>query len=515
VQALLTPGIYPEATSKVELMQTQMSFVFLTDAYAYKVKKPVNLGYLDYSTLAQRHFFCQREVELNQRLCPATYLAVVPLTRENGTISIGGQGQVIEYAVKMRRLPQEKMMNVLLAKNEVSIEMVTAVARKLAEFHRRAETNATISDFGQPGNIAGNTGENFSQTVKYIGKTLSREQYHSLKTYTEKFMSDKVVLFRKRIAGNKIRDCHGDLHAAHICFTDGICIYDCIEFNDRFRYCDVASEVAFLAMDLDHYGRADLSRSFVAAYVTFSKDEGLPGLLNFYKCYRAYVRGKVEGFKLDDPYIAEPEKKQILDIARSYFDLAQTYTRSRPFLLITTGLVGTGKSTLAQALAKRLGLVVISSDITRKKLADVPVTDRHLDDFGRGIYSPEFSRLTYDKMLAEARGILAEGGSVILDASFIKAAERRRALALAKEAPADFFIVECVLDEESIKLRLAERFRQGSVSDGRWEIFEPQKQQFEPVVEVSPQNHVIIDSSKPLSEATNQVLEKLFRNLSP
>ena len=326
VQALLNPKAYPETPpQRIELAQTQMSFVFLTDDYVYKVKKPVNLGYLDYTTLDKRHFYCQREVELNRRLCPAAYLGVVPIRRDKGNISIDGQGEIIEYAVKMRRLPQQAMMNVLLTNNKVSPQMVTSVAQKLAEFHQRAETNATISAFGNLDAITKNTEENFTQTKKYIGNTIPQDKYQRIKDYTTTFIKNNAPLFRQRINDGRIRDCHGDLHAAHICFTDDICIYDCIEFSDRFRYCDVASEVAFLAMDLDHYGRADLSRSFVNAYVAQSRDDELLRLLNFYKCYLAYVRGKVEGFKLDDPYIPAEEKTGVLAIARSYFDLAESY----------------------------------------------------------------------------------------------------------------------------------------------------------------------------------------------
>ena len=326
VQALLNPKAYPETPpQRIELAQTQMSFVFLTDDYVYKVKKPVNLGYLDYTTLDKRDFYCQREVELNRRLCPAAYLGVVPIRRDKGNISIDGQGEIIEYAVKMRRLPQQAMMNVLLTNNKVSPQMVTSVAQKLAEFHQRAETNATISAFGNLDAITKNTEENFTQTKKYIGNTIPQDKYQRIKDYTTTFIKNNAPLFRQRINDGRIRDCHGDLHAAHICFTDDICIYDCIEFSDRFRYCDVASEVAFLAMDLDHYGRADLSRSFVNAYVAQSRDDELLRLLNFYKCYLAYVRGKVEGFKLDDPYIPAEEKTGVLAIARSYFDLAESY----------------------------------------------------------------------------------------------------------------------------------------------------------------------------------------------
>jgi len=328
IEALLDPKIYPDHPRRVELVQTQMSFVFLADDCVYKVKKPVNLGYLDYTTLDKRRFYCQREVELNQRLCPDAYLGVVPIIRHEGHFSIEGQGEAIEYAVKMRRLPQEAMMDVLLADNKVSPTMLTGVAEKLAEFHQKAETNASISAFGDLDTIIVNTEENFTQTEKYIGSTISREKYQHIKAYTNRFIEEKAALFHQRIADGRIRDCHGDLHAAHICFCNGICIYDCIEFNDRFRYCDVASEVAFLAMDLDHYGRADLSNHFVNAYVARSQDKELGVLLNFYKCYRAYVRGKVESFKLDDPHISNEEKAQILAIARNYFELAESYIRS-------------------------------------------------------------------------------------------------------------------------------------------------------------------------------------------
>jgi aminoglycoside phosphotransferase family enzyme/predicted kinase len=510
VKALLKPEAYPEATGKIELVQTQMSFVFLTDQFVYKVKKAVDLGYLDYTTLDKRLFFCQKEIELNRRLCPDAYLGVVPITQDKGAIHIGGRGETIEYAVKMRRLPQKAMMDVLLANDGVSTEMITGVAQKLAAFHKGAETNAEISAFGEIKAVTRNTDENFDQTEKYIGRTISKDSYRHIKGYTDSFVEQNAPLFKKRIKEGRIRDCHGDLHAAHICFADGVCIYDCIEFNDRFRYCDVASEMAFLAMDLDHYGRADLSRTLVNAYVAESGDSDILKLLGFYKGYRAYVRGKVESFKLDDPYISKGEKGKTLEIAASYFDLARACARAKPVLFITVGLVGTGKSTLAQALAGRLGLAVISSDVTRKQLAGVPINEHRFEGFDGGIYSAELSRNTYDKMFSGAEGILSDGGSVILDASFIKAEERLKAKRVAQEAGADFFIVECRLDEENIKKRLARRLKRGSVSDGRWEIYQPQKEAFDPVKEAAPQKHAIVDTSRPLGENIKQILDKIY-----
>ncbi len=266
IEALLDPQAYLHKPQKVELVQTQMSFLLLTGDYVYKIKKPVNLGYLDYTTLEKRQFFCNQELELNKRLCPETYIAVVPVVEESGQFRIEADGKIIEYAVKMRQLPRERMMDTLLSTKQVTSEMVIRIARKLMEFHQTAKTSREISAFGSLSATTKNMDENFNQTRKYIGVTIHSSLYRSIKIYAEDFLREKKALFEKRVKENHIRDCHGDLHAAHICFVDGICIYDCIEFNDRFRYCDVASEVAFLAMDLDRYQCSDLSIGFYDAF---------------------------------------------------------------------------------------------------------------------------------------------------------------------------------------------------------------------------------------------------------
>ena len=509
VRGLLRPAAYPEPTTRVSLEQTQMSFVFLTDGYAYKVKKPVDLGYLDYTTLEKRLHFCHKEMELNRRLCADAYLDVVKITHRNNSFAIGGEGEAIEYAVRMRRLPQKRMMDALLEKNGVTDEMVSRLAEKIATFHRQADTNKEISAFGGIETIIQNTEENFSQTDKYIGRTISRWQLERIMEYTRRFIAQNKPLFAGRVKEGRIRDCHGDLHTAHICFEDGICVYDCIEFNDRFRYGDVAAEVAFLAMDLDHHGRADLSRIFVDKYIGFSRDEGLKKLLPFYKCYRAYIRGKVACFKLDDPYIHPDERRQTQQTAAGYFDLACAYVKSKPSLFITVGLVGSGKSTLAQALAKRMGLAVISSDVTRKRLAAIPRTEHRFEEFDSGIYSPEFSRKTYDTMFAQAREILSDGGSVVLEASFIKAEERQKASDIAAETGAQFFTLECNLDKELTRQRLSRRLEEETASDGRWEIYQLQQKLLDSVSEIPFQKRVIIDTSQPIAEIVSYVLDRI------
>ncbi|MDD5189789.1 MAG: hypothetical protein PHE50_01960 [Dehalococcoidales bacterium] len=326
VRTLSNPAVYPEITTRVETTQTQMSIVFLTDNYVYKIKKPVNLGYLDYTTLAQRRYFCEQEVTLNSRFGGDVYLGVIPITSEGKTITLNGTSEPIEYAVKMRRLPADRMMDVLLAQNRVTPEMILRVAEKIAAFHANAASSPDISKFGSLETITFNTEENFSQTEKYLDQVFPKTQFNAISRYTRNFIKNNAELLKRRVIEGKIKDCHGDLHAQHICFTTkGIAIYDCIEFNDRFRYVDVAAEVSFLAMDLDHWGNPDLSQYFVTAYVSQSRDKDVLKLQHFYKCYFAYVRAKVSCFKSEAPLVSPEDKAKALKEAQQYFNLAESY----------------------------------------------------------------------------------------------------------------------------------------------------------------------------------------------
>jgi aminoglycoside phosphotransferase family enzyme len=324
-QALLNPDCYPGTPSDITLVQTSTSYIFLTGDFAYKVKKPVDPGYLDYTTLEKRHFYCKREVTLNRRLCPDIYLDTVPITEGKDGLLVEGKGKALEYAVKMKQMPGEFMLSTLLASDSITSNIMHSIARKLAEFHGKAATSETIRDYGDIEFILTGTEENFIDSIRYISKTISQKRYRAIKDYTNGFIEKNTELFYERISDSKIRDCHGDLRVKHICVADDIYIFDCIEFNDSLRYSDVASEVAFLAMDLDRYGRNDLSRNFIDAYISITNDEDLPEILNFYKCYRAYYRGRIESMKLDIPNISEEQVAEITESAGKYFELAESY----------------------------------------------------------------------------------------------------------------------------------------------------------------------------------------------
>lgn len=327
VEALLKTDSYPEETNKIELIQTHISFVFVTDNFVYKVKKAVNFGFLDFSTLENRHLYCQKELEINKRLCPQIYLEVVPLNQKI-KIKIKGEGEIIEYALKMKRLPQERIMTLLLKEGKVYKETIDEIAKVISQFHLNAVTNLEISQFGTIKIIKTNWDENFSQTTKYIDQTIPRITFQFIQTGINTFIEKNQALFEDRIANNRIRDCHGDLHSGNIFITDQICIFDAIEFNDRFRYSDIAADVAFLAMDLDFQQRPDLSNYLLERYLAYSKDKQLMQLLAFYKCYRAYVRGKVISFKLDDNNIEQTEKTSAIKEAQAYFKLAGEYAKN-------------------------------------------------------------------------------------------------------------------------------------------------------------------------------------------
>jgi aminoglycoside phosphotransferase family enzyme len=327
VEALLKPDAYSEETGKIELIQTHISFVFLTKNYVYKVKKAVNFGFLDFSTLDKRRLFCQKELELNRRLCPEIYLEVVSINKSR-SIKVNGSGKTVEYALKMKRLPQERIMTVLLKEDKVDKKTIDSIAQIVAQFHSQARTNSEINQFGSLKIVKTNWDENFAQTTKYINQTISQGDFQNLQTKINSFIENNKTLFESRISDKRVRDCHGDLHSGNIFITDKICIFDAIEFNDRFRYSDVASDVAFLAMDLDYQQRSDLAKYFIERYLAYSKDLQLNNMIEFYKCYRAYVRGKVISFRLDDSNIAEKEKASAITEAQAYFKLAAEYAKN-------------------------------------------------------------------------------------------------------------------------------------------------------------------------------------------
>jgi len=326
VEALRKPEAYEEESGQIELKQTHISFVFLTRNFVYKVKKAVDFGFLDFSTLEKRRFFCEKELELNRRLCGDMYLEVVPVNRSD-CIKINGEGEPVEYAVKMKRMPEEKIMTRLLEEDKVDRKLIDRMAKIIAEFHSKAETDKRIGEFGSLPMIETNWMENFEQTKEFIGETISLESYRLIRERTEDFMKRNEAFFAKRVAENRVRECHGDIHSGNIFVADKIYIFDAIEFNERFRYCDVASDIAFLAMDLDFKDRSDLSSFFVERYVRYSGDRELEKLLQFYKCYRAYVRGKVVSFKLNDPSVDSEEKSAATKEAKAYFELATGYAR--------------------------------------------------------------------------------------------------------------------------------------------------------------------------------------------
>jgi aminoglycoside phosphotransferase family enzyme len=327
VAALLDPAAYPEPTSEVELVQTLISWVFLTDRFAYKMKKPVDLGFLDFTTLRQRHYYLKQELTLNRRLCPRIYLAVLPISASGSKVKVGGRGHPVEYILKMVRLPQERMMDEVADRGELTLEHLNRLVSVLAPFYQKAASGPHINRYGEPGIITYNHEENFARMKAGVGDLLSRELFEEIRDFARGFLTHQRPLLRRRLKEGRIRDCHGDLHMRNICLADGIYVFDCIEFNPRFRYGDVAADVAFLAMDLDFHGFTELSRHFAARFAAAASDEELLQVLDFYKCYRACVRGKINALAAGEPEVPPEEQKRARNEARAYFDLAGDYAR--------------------------------------------------------------------------------------------------------------------------------------------------------------------------------------------
>jgi aminoglycoside phosphotransferase family enzyme len=325
IAALLDPQMYPHPATDIRLVQTHISFVFIAGDFVYKLKKPVNFGFLDFSTLEKRQHCCAEELRLNRRLCPEIYLDLITLTKEGSGFALNGSGEVIEYGVKMARMPEEGMMGNLIRAGKLGRAQVDALVDTLIPFYQRAEQSVEIDGFGRAEKVAISILENFDQTQGVIGQgALSREQFDRISNWSRAFLAQEER-FNRRITGGYIRDGHGDLYSANICLADKVYIFDCIEFNQRFRYCDVASDVAFLAMDLDFHGLHELSEYCIDRFSQLSGDSSLREMLNFYKCYRAYVRAKINLFTAADPAVDESVQAACTAAAAKYFALADSY----------------------------------------------------------------------------------------------------------------------------------------------------------------------------------------------
>jgi len=525
VEAMSHPDFYPHQPEQVELIQTHISYIFIAGNYVYKVKKPVDFGFLDFTTLDKRKFYCREELRLNRRLAPTVYLEIVEIGEDaGGNIALGVTDRIVEYAVKMVKIPQSGMLKILLQQGKVDRSIMNVIARKLVHFHRDAVTGGAIDEIGGVETIRRNHDENFAQTEHYINITIPERQCHFVKAYIYSFIDEHHDLLTGRVADHRIRDCHGDLHLEHICIMDSgdvphneynpddIVIFDCIEFNERFRYEDVAAEVAFLAMDLDYNGYPEYADTFVDAYIKHSGDCEIGRILNFYKCYYAYVRGKVVGFRIHDNSIRLEEREEAAHTASRYFDLAYTYAArpEKPTLILMAGLMGTGKSVRAQFIAPRLGADIIQTDVLRKEVLNIVPTEQHYEDFGKGIYGDEFTRKTYDRALTFASEKLREGKSVIIDASYKNRRNRQEASETAKNLQADFFVIECICPDDLIRKRLDARMsNKKEASDGRWEIYQAQKESFEEINEIPDGSHIVLDTSLTPEECTYQALQKM------
>jgi aminoglycoside phosphotransferase family enzyme len=325
---LRRPEAYPHPADDLQFHETHISWVILVGPYGYKIKKPVNLGFLDFSDVERRATDCADEVRLNRRLCPDVYLGVCWLVEQDAELFVGGDGRPIEPMVQMRRLPADGMLPHLLRNGAADTDLARRIGHHLARFHASAATGPGVDQYGSPATVRANWDEAFRQTAMLPEDILPAETHDAISTYVASFLDGEAALFERRVATGRIRDGHGDLHAASICVEgSSLHLFDCIEFNVQFRCADVAAEVAFLAMDLDHYGRHDLATAFVDAYISDAGDTELRRLLDFYRCYRAYVRGEVAGLRLAGADLPERDRDAVAADARSYFGLAREYIR--------------------------------------------------------------------------------------------------------------------------------------------------------------------------------------------
>lgn len=493
VRALERPEAYPFTPEKIEVRHTHISVVFIADETVYKVKKPVDLGFLDFTDPKDREFFCHEEVRLNSRLAPGVYLGVVPIALSpDGTphfeAEISDKDEVLHWAVKMKRLPDEATLSEQMKAEKLSAETFSALGRRIAAFHAEAEAPEEIKQYGTFDNVAFVSRENFEQAEPHIGVTLTREVWERLVAGNERRLGELKTLIDKRCADGMTKETHGDLHLDHVYYfpeaeaPSDLVALDCIEFSPAYRCTGcVVNDMAFMCMDLIFRGKSEWMERFADAYFMASGDEEGRALLPFYIAYRAAVRGKVEGMAAIDEGVPEGLREEMAAKARARWLVALDQLEEpvkRPALVLTCGLPGSGKSRMAKYLAREKNFTPVISDMVRKELAGLSPSDSASAAFGEGIYTPEWNGRTYKECLARAKELLLKGERVVVDATFREEANRVSFLELARELGVPFRIMVRTAPDEILKTRLDNR-KADNYSDADWEVSQKAARQWE------------------------------------
>lgn len=481
IQALQNPALYDHPVRDFRVIETHISQVILTGDYAYKIKKPMDFGFLDFSTLERRKHFCEEELRLNRRLASKLYLEVLPITGTPEQPVIGGDGAPFEYAIRMRQFDQDKLFDRLQERGQLTPELLTSVARQTAEFHEQLPPVAEDKPLGSPEAVYAAMQENFDQIRPLIDDKSLLAQLDNLEAWTQTTFERQRELIARRRDDGFVRECHGDLHLANITvFEDEVTVFDCIEFNEPFRWIDVINDLAFLLMDLESRNEPALANRVLNTYLEYRGDfEALP-LLPLYKAYRAMVRAKIALFTMGNPDLGEDEKAELMQRYQGYVQLAEDYsTIPNLYLLATTGLSASGKSCVSAAIAGELGLIRLRSDVERKRLHGLgPLADSK-SDTGEGLYTTEATTRTYQRLADLSAELLAAGIPVVVDAACLKQAERELFADVAEEQAVPFALLHCEAPEDLRRQWI--RGRSGDASEATEELLNAQQSWFEPL----------------------------------
>ncbi len=484
--ALREPRAYPDAPAAVSHVETHISHVFLTGTHAYKIKKPLDLGFLDFSTLQKRRECCLEELRINRRLAPDLYLDVVPITGTPARPRVEGNGAAIEYAVKMREFPQTGMLSEVLARGELTPEIIDSIALQVARFHTGLPPAAAGADFGTPERVMAPARQNFEQLAPLLVDPADRAVLGTLQSWTEAQHAVLTERFALRKRDGFIRECHGDLHLGNIVLLDGsVRIFDAIEFSAELRWIDLMNEVAFLVMDLIHRRRRDLAWHYLNAYLEHTGDYSGVRVLRYYLVYRAMVRAKVAAIRAAQPDVGSSQREALQAKCRSHLALAHDLaTRARSGLIIHHGVSGSGKTTVSQTILETIGAIRVRSDVERKRLHGMQPSERSGAEVGEGIYAAASTRKTYARLAAAAEDVVRGGFVALVDATFLRRAERDAFRTLAGQIGVPFGIAEFTASRATLQERVLRRREAGQdASDAGIAVLEHQLSSREPLTD--------------------------------